>query len=163
MLDDGAELTPAFARPVTRRMKHLHYNPSLDRASLLSLAPTDDPESVLVSIARRLDRGDFSLSQVGVQLLQIGDDSEVSAVTKASRAREQLLCRASAQGASAAWRKPNSRQAREALQELDDGLAAAHNVRDMVDTVPYRGEELTSALIVKVLLGGINRRLDRRG
>ena len=55
------------------------------------------------------------------------------------------------------------RQAREALQELDDGLAAAHGVRDMVDTVPYDGREMTAGLIIKTLLGGINRRLDRRG
>ncbi|CAK9781991.1 unnamed protein product [Cutaneotrichosporon oleaginosum] len=119
----------AFARPLVGRLRSLAADPSLDRTLLMDSAPTDDPESVLVSIAKRLDRGDFPLSQVGVQLLQIGDDAD----------------------------------AREALQELDDGLAAAHGVRDMVDTVPYRGEELTSDLIVKVLLGGINRRLDRRG
>jgi hypothetical protein len=52
-------------------------------------------------------------------------------------------------------------QAREALQELDDGLAEAHGVRDMVDTVPF-GEEMSADLIIKALLGGINRRLDRR-
>lgn len=143
----GTELTPAFAHPVSRRMKHLQYNPALERASLFTLAPTDDPESVLVAIARRLDRGDFPLSQVGVQLLQIGDDADVSCE------RAQL---------NMAPHRADI-QAREALQELDDGLAAAHNVRDMVDTVPYHGEELTSELIVKVLLGGINRRLDRRG
>ncbi|BEJ00399.1 hypothetical protein CcaverHIS631_0502560 [Cutaneotrichosporon cavernicola] len=119
----------AFAHPLAARLRFLAADPSLDRASLMDAAPTDDLESVIVSVARRLDRGDFPLSQVGVQLLQIGCDSE----------------------------------AREALQELDDGLAAAHGVRDMVDTVPYNGEELTSDLIVKVLLGGINRRLDRRG
>jgi hypothetical protein len=95
---------------------------------MLDVAPTDDPESVLTTIARRLDRGDYPLSQVGVQLLQIGDDPEAA----------------------------------EALKELDEGLSAAHGVRDMVDTVPYRGEAMTSDLIVKVLLGGINRRIDRR-
>ncbi|EIW71568.1 hypothetical protein TREMEDRAFT_27266 [Tremella mesenterica DSM 1558] len=92
-------------------------------------APTDDPESVLISIAKRLDRGEYPLSQVGVQFLQIGDDAE----------------------------------AREALQELDDGLSSAHGIRDMVDTVPYDGREMTAGLIIKTLLGGINRRLDRRG
>ncbi|WVQ79243.1 hypothetical protein IAT38_001339 [Cryptococcus sp. DSM 104549] len=92
-------------------------------------SPTDDPESVIIAIARRLDKGDFPLSQVGIQFLQIGDDPE----------------------------------AREALQELDDGLSGEHGVRDMVDTVPYSGEEMSSALIIKTLLGGINRRLDRRG
>ncbi|WVR08112.1 hypothetical protein IAU60_005158 [Kwoniella sp. DSM 27419] len=91
-------------------------------------APTDDPESVIINCAKRLDRGEFPLSQVGIQFLQIGDDSE----------------------------------AREALQELDDGLSSAHGVRDMVDTVLYAGEEMTAGLIIKALLGGINRRLDRR-
>ncbi|KLT40212.1 hypothetical protein CC85DRAFT_287734 [Cutaneotrichosporon oleaginosum] len=91
-------------------------------------APTDDPESVIVSIAKRLDRGDYPLSQVGIQFFQVGDDPEATA----------------------------------ALQELDDELSATHDIRDMVDTVPYAGE-LTPETIVKVLLGGVNRRLDRRG
>ncbi|WWD04534.1 hypothetical protein V865_002604 [Kwoniella europaea PYCC6329] len=91
-------------------------------------APTDDPESVIISTAKRLDRGEYPLSQVGIQFLQIGNDSE----------------------------------AREALQELDDGLSAAHGVRDIVDTVLYNGEDMSAGLIIKTLLGGINRRLDRR-
>ncbi|WWD20267.1 hypothetical protein CI109_104743 [Kwoniella shandongensis] len=91
-------------------------------------APTDDPESVLIACAKRLDRGEFPLSQVGIQFLQIGNDSE----------------------------------AREALQELDDGISEAHGVRDMVDTLPFTGEEMSAGLIIKTLLGGINRRLDRR-
>nr|ODN95623.1 hypothetical protein L204_04164 [Cryptococcus depauperatus CBS 7855] len=91
-------------------------------------APTDDPESVLLACAKRLDRGEYPLSQIGIQFLQIGNDSE----------------------------------AREALQELDDGLSAAHGVRDMVDTVPFNGEAMSAGLIIKTLLGGINRRMDRR-
>lgn len=55
---------------------------------MLESAPTDDPESVLISIARRLDRGDYPLSQVGVQLLQIGDDQEVSSKATRSGALE---------------------------------------------------------------------------
>lgn len=53
-------------------------------------------------------------------------------------------------------------QAREALQELDDALFTAHNVRDIVDTVPFPGEAMSAGLIIKTLLGGINRRLDHR-
>lgn len=90
-------------------------------------APTDDPESVLVAYARRLDKGDWPLSQVGVQMFQVGNDP----------------------------------QAREALEDLDDELSSRHGIRDMVDTVPYQGE-MTAELIIKVLLGGINRRLDRK-
>lgn len=91
-------------------------------------APTDDPESAIVSFARYLDKLDYPLSQCGIQMLQIGND------------------------ASAA----------EALQDLDDALETRYDIRDIVDTVPYQGE-MTADLIVKTLLGGINRRLDRRG
>lgn len=79
-------------------------------------------------MSNQLDRGQYPLSQVGIQFLQIGNDPE----------------------------------AREALQGLDDGLSSEHGIRDMVDTVPFNGEEMNAGLIIKTLLGGINRRLDRR-
>jgi len=92
-------------------------------------APTDDPESVIVAAARRLDARHFPVSQVGIQFVQIG----------------------------------NSPQAAEFLAELDDGLAAIHGIRDIVDTTPYTGSQLTAEILTKILLGGINRRVDRRG
>ncbi|WVW86980.1 hypothetical protein I302_109036 [Kwoniella bestiolae CBS 10118] len=91
-------------------------------------APTDDPESVIITFAKRLDKGEYPLSQVGIQFLQVGDDPS----------------------------------AKEALQELDDGLSDKHDIRDMVDTVPYCGQQLTAEVIVKTLIGGINRRMDRK-
>ncbi|EAL20866.1 hypothetical protein CNBE2270 [Cryptococcus deneoformans B-3501A] len=117
-----------FVHPISARLRQLAVNPSLTRSQLLDLAPTDDPESVIVAIARRLDRGQYPLSQVGIQFLQIGNDPE----------------------------------AREALQELDDELSSEHGIRDMVDTVLFNGEDMSAGLIIKTLLGGINRRLDRR-
>ncbi|KAJ9112737.1 hypothetical protein QFC22_006239 [Naganishia vaughanmartiniae] len=39
-------------------------------------AATDDPESVIVSVASRLDRGGFPLNQLGIQFLQIGNEPE---------------------------------------------------------------------------------------
>ncbi|KAL4076384.1 hypothetical protein J3A83DRAFT_4052337, partial [Scleroderma citrinum] len=87
-------------------------------------SPTDDPESVIVATARRLDSGHFPLSQVGIQFVQIG----------------------------------NSRQATAFLKELDDALSSKHEIRDMVDTTPYFNAKLTSEMLVKVLIGGINRR-----
>lgn len=39
-------------------------------------AASDDPESVIVATAQRLDRGNFPLSQVGIQFVQVGDDAE---------------------------------------------------------------------------------------
>ncbi len=73
--------------------------------------------------------------QVGIQFVQIGDDAEAT----------------------------------EFLQSLDDyestnpALSDQPKPRDMVDTEPYRqGEKLTEAKLVKVLIGGINRRIDHK-
>ncbi|KAJ8588906.1 hypothetical protein M405DRAFT_739443, partial [Rhizopogon salebrosus TDB-379] len=91
-------------------------------------APTDDPESVIVSYAKRLDVDKWPLAQVGIQFVQIG----------------------------------TSRQATRFLKELDDSLKTLHQIRDIVDTTPYIGE-LNAEMLIKVLLGGINRRVDTKG
>ncbi|KAG8956736.1 hypothetical protein FRC04_000214 [Tulasnella sp. 424] len=41
-------------------------------------AATDDPESVIVQAARRLDEGHFPLAQVGIQFVQIGTDEDAA-------------------------------------------------------------------------------------
>lgn len=57
--------------------------------------------------------------------------------------------------------------AREHLKQLDDGLkdvAGTDELRDIVDTVPFTGDDnaqLTGAGILKAVLGAVNRRLDR--
>lgn len=91
--------------------------------------PTDDPESVIVAAARRLDAKHFPLTQVGIQFVQIG----------------------------------NSRKATAYLRELDDALSSHYAIRDIVDTTPYMNTRITSDVLIKILLGGINRRIDRRG
>jgi hypothetical protein len=57
----------------------------------------------------------------------------------------------------------NDPSATEALRELDDDLAGKYNIRDIVDTTPYSGHQLDAQTLTKILLGGINRRVDRRG
>ncbi|KAM0255967.1 hypothetical protein ACHAQJ_005271 [Trichoderma viride] len=95
--------------------------------------PTDDPESVIVQSAMKLDKLEAPPHQVGIQFFQIGSD----------------------------------RDATEALRELDDELAG-QGVRDMVDTVTWDGKSsssrkgLTADGILKVVLGAVIRRLDRR-
>ncbi|RPB23764.1 hypothetical protein L211DRAFT_747184, partial [Terfezia boudieri ATCC MYA-4762] len=92
---------------------------------------TDDPESVIVSVARELDRLNAPLAQVGIQMFQVGGDPE----------------------------------AEEFLRGLDDDLVAVYGVRDMVDTTPYRGAgegNFTGEEMLKVLVGAVNRRVDRR-
>ncbi|KAF4553476.1 Hypothetical protein D9617_7g032040 [Elsinoe fawcettii] len=104
-------------------------------------SPTDDIESPLVSAAKKLDKLDAPAWQIGVQFFQVGDDE----------------------------------YAAESLKGLDDGLSelAGKPVRDMIDTVPFdkktRGfggstanAELTADGILKVVLGAVNRKLDRR-
>ncbi|KAF8638523.1 hypothetical protein AX17_002066 [Amanita inopinata Kibby_2008] len=53
----------------------------------------------------------------------------------------------------------NDPYAEEYLKGLDNNLAAKHEIRDMVDTAPYNGY-LDAESLAKVLLGGINRRID---
>ncbi|KAJ7584376.1 hypothetical protein C8J56DRAFT_950880, partial [Mycena floridula] len=90
--------------------------------------PSDEPEGVIVAAARRLEIGKFSLAQVGIQFVQIG----------------------------------NLAGPQRYLKYLDDVLADKHKIRDMVDTVPYCGK-LSGDKLVKILLGGINRREDKKG
>lgn len=98
--------------------------------------PSDDVESVLLSAAKRLDKLDAPPYQVGVQFFQVGAEPG----------------------------------AKEALQELDDGMAGLvqGGVRDIVDTVTWTGRTggsgtgLTAESILKVVLGAVVKRLDRR-
>ncbi|KAF2009001.1 hypothetical protein BU24DRAFT_437518 [Aaosphaeria arxii CBS 175.79] len=94
--------------------------------------PSDDVESPIINAAKKLDKLDAPAWQVGIQFFQVG-------------------------------REPG---AREALKQLDDGLEeiAGGDLRDIVDTVPFMGDdnaELSAAGIMKVVLGSVNRRLDR--
>ncbi|KAJ7636936.1 hypothetical protein FB45DRAFT_907781 [Roridomyces roridus] len=53
--------------------------------------------------------------------------------------------------------------ATQALRELDDDLAKAGDIRDIVDTTPYsKLHPVTADGLIKVLVGGINRRVDEQ-
>jgi len=56
-------------------------------------------------------------------------------------------------------------EAKADLERLDDDLSKEHDCRDMVDTVPWSGQDghlLSADGILKVVLGSVNKRLDRR-
>ncbi|SPO05698.1 uncharacterized protein DNG_08385 [Cephalotrichum gorgonifer] len=98
-------------------------------------AASDDVEGTLLGAAMRLDAIKAPAYQVGVQFFQVGND----------------------------------RDAREALEGLDDGLSGLvkGGTRDIVDTVTWsetRGGSytLSGEAILKVVLGAVIRRLDRR-
>ncbi|RMZ76102.1 hypothetical protein DV737_g4983, partial [Chaetothyriales sp. CBS 132003] len=94
--------------------------------------PSDDVESVIVSAAKKLDSYNAEPWQVGIQFFQVGNEAEAAAD----------------------------------LRELDDALSAQHGIRDMVDTVPWSGgtgeQTLSAEECLKVTMGAVNRRLDRR-
>ena len=96
--------------------------------------PTDDDEDPLIKTAKKLDELDAPAWQVGIQFFQVGSDLKAS----------------------------------EHLQMLDDELAKISgndDLRDIVDTVPFtdaNGGRLSADGILKVVLGAVTRRLDRR-
>uniref|UniRef100_A0A0W0FSZ7 VWFA domain-containing protein n=1 Tax=Moniliophthora roreri TaxID=221103 RepID=A0A0W0FSZ7_MONRR len=102
---------------------------SVKPVNFVILTDADDPESVIVQAARRLDAKNFPLSQVGIQFVQIG----------------------------------KSAGAAQYLRELDDNLVSRYHIRDIVDTTKYIGKDLSADALVKILLGGINRRVDNKG
>jgi len=111
-----------------------HANATIKPVNYIVLTdghPTDDPEDAIVMAAKRLDKGDFPLTQVGIQFVQIGSDPSATKF----------------------------------LEELDDNLQSKYNIRDMVDTTPFKKihGRLTAEMLTKILLGGINRRVDRKG
>jgi hypothetical protein len=60
----------------------------------------------------------------------------------------------------------DDRNAEEALEALDNGLAEAHDVRDMIDTVSYTTIKaaggFTANAVLKAVMGAIDGKLDRK-
>ena len=52
--NEKAELNVVFAHPIIARIRATAVNPSLDRGQLLGIAPVDDPESVIITCAKRV-------------------------------------------------------------------------------------------------------------
>lgn len=95
--------------------------------------PSDDPEGVIIFTANKLEKLEAPSWQVGIQFFQVG----------------------------------NAPDATQALQDLDDGLVGNNCARDIVDTIKFNPDgvanaELDGGSILKVVLGSVNRRLDRR-
>ncbi|KAK5997152.1 hypothetical protein PT974_02505 [Cladobotryum mycophilum] len=120
-------------------VSHLSHAKDMDKVKPVNIIvitdgrPTDDPESIIVQSAKKLDQLEAPPHQVGIQFFQVG----------------------------------NERGAREALRELDDDLSE-QGIRDMVDAVtwdtmtPLSDKVLSADGILKVVLGAVIRRLDRK-
>ncbi|KLJ08102.1 hypothetical protein EMPG_16445 [Blastomyces silverae] len=56
----------------------------------------------------------------------------------------------------------DDQSAKKWLQSLDDVLHKQYDIRDIVDTAPWSGAALTSNTILKIMLGGVDKRYDRQ-
>ncbi|KAL6720516.1 hypothetical protein ACLMJK_002440 [Lecanora helva] len=123
-------------RPYLRELEMRKHN--IDQIKPLNIivitdgVPTDDEESVIIHVAKKLDKLEAPPWQVGIQFFQVGEEA----------------------GAA------------EHLRELDDSLKeTGDGCRDIVDTVPWNGASgtgLNADGILKVVLGAVNKRLDRK-
>lgn len=129
----GQRLNQILKPYLTRLTANIETTKPLNIIVITDGEPSDDVESPIINAAKKLDKMDAPAWQVGIQFFQVG-------------------------------REPG---AREHLRQLDDELEeiAGGELRDIVDTVPWMGEgdqELNSEGILKVVLGSVNRRLDRK-
>ncbi|OBT67124.1 hypothetical protein VE03_04418 [Pseudogymnoascus sp. 23342-1-I1] len=140
----NAILKPYLAHLSLKRGSNALNTDAMDAVKPLNIltitdgVPSDDVESVLLAAAKKLDKLEAAPHQIGVQFFQVG----------------------------------NEEGAKEALSELDDGIQGLvrGGVRDMVDTCTWMGgpaEEgaaprLTGEGMLKVCLGSVVKRLDRR-
>lgn len=92
------------------------------------------PEEMIVEMGKFLDGGRYPLSQIGISFIQIGNDEEA--------ARH--------------------------LTALDDDLKTKYRIRDIVDCTPYQASDpsrvgaISADFILKALLGGVNRKIDKQ-
>ncbi|KAF6528018.1 hypothetical protein HZS61_008320 [Fusarium oxysporum f. sp. conglutinans] len=125
-------LTPYVAH-LSRRAANVGSTKPVNIIVITDGCPTDDPESIIIHHAKKLDQIEAPPHQVGIQFFQVG----------------------------------NELGATKALRELDDDLAD-QGIRDMVDTATWnsatseKSNVLTADGILKVVLGAVVRRLDRR-
>ncbi|KAI1010478.1 hypothetical protein LB503_005368 [Fusarium chuoi] len=122
-----------YVAHLSRRAANLDSTKPVNIIVITDGCPTDDPEGIIVHHARKLDQIEAPPHQVGIQFFQVG----------------------------------NELGATKALRELDDDLAD-QGIRDMVDTATWNSttsdnsKALTADGILKVVLGAVVRRLDRR-
>ncbi|KAF5371194.1 hypothetical protein D9758_004159 [Tetrapyrgos nigripes] len=97
------------------------------------LLPDHEIKKVLVEIANRLGLLQFPRNQLGIQFVQIGDDERATRL----------------------------------LTSLDDSLKDGNGqaaVIDIVDTTKYqKGKKLDTEVLIKSLVGSVNRRVDNEG
>jgi len=140
-----ASVTPRGVTPTGRRLGFIleeylmRYKKNKKIKPLNVIVITDgeptDPDRLeknIVKCARELDAMGANDRQIGVQFFQVGSDESAT----------------------------------DSLEVLDNALVEEHGVRDMVDTISWKrmneGNGLTADGILKVVMGAVDKRLDRR-
>ncbi|OAA78423.1 von Willebrand factor, type A [Akanthomyces lecanii RCEF 1005] len=124
-------------------------------------------EEILDAYLKRLEAAPSpkSVKSMNVIVITDGDptDDPAGVLIEAARHLNQLNAGASQLGVQF-FQVGRDARAKEALQELDDGLSK-HSGRDIVDAVTWDntsrgGPGLTAEGVLKVVLGAVSRRLD---
>ncbi|KAH7021247.1 uncharacterized protein B0I36DRAFT_30554 [Microdochium trichocladiopsis] len=110
-------------------------------------APNDEPDQVIVKVAKILDDKDAPLYQVGIQFFQVGNDPEA---TKALRDMDDQL----SSGNNAGMRDIVDTTTFDARPDLTKTGTSFLRGR-------HTSTQLTSETVLKVVLGAVVRRLDR--
>jgi uncharacterized protein YegL len=122
-----------YVSHISRRAENIDSTKPVNIIVITDGCPTDDPESIIRDHAKKLDKIEAPPHQVGIQFFQVG----------------------------------NALGATKALRELDEDLVE-EGIRDMVDTATWNSstsdnsQTLSAEGILKVVLGAVVRRLDRR-
>jgi hypothetical protein len=152
---------PAGATPVGNRL-HQILNPYLRRVE--AMAAVTDEEGILRNPALAVR----PLNIIAITDGAFTDDAE-SVIMWAAKRLDSDKCKALPwQVGIQFFQVGDDLEARKHLEELDDELS--HRVRngyirDIVDTVPWKGESgqtLSGGGILKCVLGAINKKYDRR-
>ncbi|KAN0079568.1 hypothetical protein V8E54_004782 [Elaphomyces granulatus] len=152
---------PAGATPFGRRL-HQILEPYMTRVEAMAAATDEGGNLTNLLTAVR------PLNIIAITDGEFTDDAE-SIIVRTAKRLDSGKCKAVPwQVGIQFFQVGNDQAAREYLEELDDELASKvrdDNLRDIVDTVPWRqenGQKLSGDGILKVVLGAVHKKYDKR-
>ncbi|KAM3075484.1 hypothetical protein ACMFMG_007631 [Clarireedia jacksonii] len=131
----GRRLSQILTPYVTKLEKELAHHREVKPLNLIVItdgAASDDPDEEIIRIAKRLDKADAPLNQIGIQFFQVGNDYQA---TEALKALDDDL-------------------EKKGVRDMVDTVTWTG--RDTTAT------ELTGESILKAVLGAVVRRLDNK-
>jgi hypothetical protein len=156
-----SSVTPCGATPFGRRL-HQILDPYMDRLEATTAAMGRDGNYSNLSLAVR------PLNIIAITDGVFTDDAE-SVIVRTARRLDGSKCKAAPwQVGIQFFQVGDDPAARRYLEELDDSLEDKfknEHIRDIVDTVPWKGEHgqtLSGDGILKVVLGAVHKKYDNR-